>query len=385
MSATTNRAVGLVLTSGGARGAYQAGAIRALAEILKTDELPFSVLSGISAGSINAAYLASQAHDFSAAASQLSKFWCQLRPRSVFQTDSLTLTRTGFAWLSDLGLGGWIGSGHGKSLLKTSPLKKLLSSALEFDKIDSNLKSGLVRALAVTATSYSLGISVTFFDGASEIDPWVRSTRIALRAKINLDHILASSAIPVFFPAIKISDAYYGDGCIRMNTPLSPAIHLGAEKIIAIGVRHERTAPRASDIRKSANQRYPYLAEVGGVILNSMFLDALEGDVERMERINQTLSLIPSRQLHQLPSKLRRVPVMVLKPSRDLGNLVVEAVKDFSFPVRYLLKGIGATGESGWDLLSYLAFDSAYTSRLVDLGYEDTMAAKDTLRRFMQA
>jgi NTE family protein len=379
----TKPAVGLVLTSGGARGAYQAGALHAIAEMTGEPSLPFPVLSGVSAGSINTTYLACSAKDFRGATRKLSDLWAGLKPSNVFLTDGLTLTRTGIAWLSDLGLGGWFGTGHGRSLLITTPLENLLREKLRFDELQENLDSGLVRGHALTATNYYSGTAVTFFDGARDIEPWIRSTRFAVRQKIDIDHVMASAAIPVFFPAVRLDKAYYGDGCVRMTTPLSPAIHMGADRVLAIGVRHERSVERVADLNSSSSDRYPYLAEVAGVLLNATFLDALDSDVERMERINQTLSLIPKGARGSNASKLRHVPVMVLKPSQDLGVLVAKTMSEFPLALRHFLRGLGTSTDSGLDLLSYLAFDSAYTSRLVELGYEDAMASKDALLSFM--
>lgn len=376
--------LGLVLTGGGARGAYQAGAIRALSEIFHGSDSPFSIFSGVSAGSINATYMAAQARHFKKGAEGLSDLWSKLESRDVFLSDGLTLTRTGLAWLSDLGFGGWTGGGKGQSLLKTEPLAKLLDSEISYTQIDENIKTGHVRGVAVTATNYYSGTSVTFYDGNSEIEPWIRSTRMAVRAKLDAEHVMASSAIPVFFPAIKINGAYYGDGCVRMTTPLSPAIHLGSDKIIAIGVRAERSPQRVADLNSFQSARYPYLAEVAGVLLNAMFLDALDGDVERMERINSTLELIPEEKRALHPSKLRKVPVFVIKPSMDLGSLVTEVMSDFPLAVRHFMKGLGVSSDRGMDLLSYLAFDSAYTSVLVKLGYEDTLRAKSSILKFVE-
>ena len=383
-SRVMNGKIGLALTSGGARSAYQAGALRAIAEITQASTLPFTFLSGVSAGSINSTYLACNAENFPDAADKLSRFWCNLRPSDVFLTDNLTLTRTGFSWLSDLSLGGWLGKSHGKSLLITSPLEKLLKEKLDLGALKANLKSGLVQGIAITATNYHSGTAVTFFDGHHTIQPWNRSTRIAVRAQLTVGHVMASSAIPVFFPAIKINNTYYGDGCVRMNTPMSPVIHMGADRVLAIGVRHERSMEKVADMNQARSPAYPRLAEISGVLLNAMFLDALEEDVERMSRINQTISLIPEELRKTNPSKLRPVPVMILRPSRDLGRLVADAMKEFPFAVRHLLSGLGAKEESGWDFLSYLAFDSAYTAKLVDLGYEDTIRQKHVLSKFME-
>lgn len=373
---------GLVLTSGGARGAYQAGALSAIAEITQSKDSPFPIVSGISAGSINAVYLASHFDQFGEAMKKLSEIWSGLTLSKIFLTDSLTLTRTGVAWLSDLGLGGWFGTGHGRSLLVTEPLKNLLQEHLDFKKVSDHLKSGKLSGLAVTATNYYSGTSIVFYDGDSAISPWVRATRLAVRAEITLDHVLASSAIPVFFPAVMIKGSYYGDGCVRMSTPMSPAIHMGADRILAIGVRYERRMKSESDLHKLQRMHYPYLAEVAGVLLNAMFLDALDADIERMERINHTVSLLPQEKREH--SVLREIPIMMLKPSRDLSHVVTEAMKDFAFPIRHLLKGLGVSEERGSDLMSYLAFDRAYTEKLAELGYHDAYDKKDELLRFLE-
>lgn len=385
--------LGLVLTSGGARGAYQAGAIKALAQIqYKEDkkEIPYTVLSGISAGSLNATFLAAQAQDFKSAADQLADLWSHINAQDIFETDTLTLARTSLAWLSDLGLGAWIGTGRSKSLLVTAPLERLIKSKVSFNQIESNLQSGLLRGLAITATNYHTGTTVTFYDGVKEIEPWIRTTHLAVRSKIEQQHVMASSAIPIFFPAVYLDGAYYGDGCVRMNTPLSPSVHLGADKIIAIGVRHQKMITSANElkdpnIKNILSDGYPHLAQVGGVLLNSMFLESLEGDIERMQRINQTLSIIPDEVVKNHPSKLRKIPILALKPSQDLSTLLSEVMQDFSYPIRHLLKGLGASDDNGLDLLSYLAFDSAYTSRLVTLGYEDTLKERQNIIEFLES
>jgi NTE family protein len=388
--------VGLVLTSGGARGAYQAGAVLAISEITRSKALPFTVLSGVSAGSINCAFLASRAGDFTNAARSLYDLWAQIEPSDVFLTDAVTLTRIGLNWMADLSLGGWVGSGRGKSLLITSPLRKLLETNIEMEALIANLHSGLLHGLAVTATNYQTGTAISFFDGNPSIELWFRSTRMSRRELLTVDHLMASSAIPVFFPAVLLGNAYYGDGCVRMNTPLSPAIHLGADRVLAIGVRYFRTDEETLGMNHSLSEvdlqkteaghrapKYPYLADVAGVLLNAMFLDGLEADVERMQRINQTLQMIPPEQRLAHPQKLRNIPVMLLQPSLDLGALVLRELKSFPRTVRHFLRGLGASEESGWDLLSYLAFDSAYTKRLLELGYSDTMAKKEQVIRFI--
>lgn len=372
---------GLVLTGGGARGAYQAGAILAISEILPRSTLPFPVLAGSSAGSINVAYLGSRADAFPQAARDLADMWTDLEPSKVFRTDAATLARTGVDWIEDLGFGGWIGTGRGKSLLDTAPLRELLQTQFDAAALAHHVAAGRVRGAGITATNYESGLGVTFFQGDASIGGWNRVTRVGVRSPIDFRHILASSAIPIFFPAVEIDGDWYADGSIRLSTPMSPAIHLGAERIVAIAVRHQ-----ASSVGVAAPHppvAYPTPADTGGVILNALFLDALESDVERTLRINQTLALLSPEVRASQRTPLRTVDVLILRPSVDLGTLVMKTLDRFPPMIRHLFRGLGASDVAGWDLLSYLAFDVAYTTRLLELGYEDTMVRADDLRAFL--
>ncbi len=374
---------GLVLTSGGARGAYQAGVLKAIGEIVPGGNLPFPVLAGVSAGSINAGYLAAGAQDFSRATDKLADLWTALRPRDVFHTDTMTLSRVGLEWMQDLSFGGIFGGVHGKALLQTGPLRNFMTTNVDISKIEQNIASGLLHGLAVSATNYYTGTAVTFYDGAASIKPWDRTTRIGVRDKLTIEHFMASSSIPIFFPAVRLNDGYYGDGCIRLTTPMSPAIHLGADRVLAIGIRYHRPPAVTVDLNRVGSNSVPMVADIAGVLLNSMFLDGLEADVERMKRINSTLSLIPHDKIEENPESLRVIPVMTIQPSLDLGSLVLESINNFPRTVRHLLRGLGASDEKGWDLLSYLAFDETYTRPLVELGYTDGYNAKDELLEFL--
>jgi len=372
---------GLVLTGGGARGAYQAGAVLAISEIVPGHALPFPILAGSSAGSINVAYLGSRADDFPQAARDLADLWTSLEPSKVFKTDAVTLAKTGVGWIEDLGFGGWIGTGRGKSLLDTAPLRELLHAQFDAAALAHHVRAGRVRGAGITATNYESGLAVTFFEGDASIAPWNRVTRVGLRAAIDFRHVLASSAIPVFFPAVEIDGDWYADGSVRLSTPLSPAIHMGAERIVAIAVRHE--AERAAGSAPREPVGYPTLADTGGVLLNALLLDALESDVERTRRINLTLSLLAPEVRASQRTQLRNVDVLALRPSVDLGSLVMKTLERFPLVVRHLFRGLGASDVAGWDLLSYLAFDVAYTTRLLELGYEDTMVRADEIRAFL--
>lgn len=379
--------IGLVLTGGGARGAYQAGALLAIAEITHARELPFRVVSGSSAGSINAAYLASRAREFGAATSALGDLWSTLRPSDVFRTDTLTLMKTATEWGADLGLGGWIGTGRGKALLDSAPLHALVARSLDIATIHANIESGHVHGLAVAATSYETGLGVSFFEGASSILPWSRVTRIGKRAHIGIEHVMASAAIPVFFPACCIDGEWYADGSIRLSTPLSPAIRMGADRILAIAVRHAHVAVPTSPSPAPpcggpAGPRYPATADTAGVMLDALFLDALEADVERTTRINHTLSLLSPDVFARHATPLLPIAVLVLRPSVDLASFIPTALPHFPAAVRHLFRGLGASDTHGWDLLSYLAFEGVYTTRLLQLGHDDTLARADEVRAF---
>lgn len=371
---------GLVLTGGGARGAYQAGALLGIAEITGAHELPFSVVTGTSAGSINAAFLMARADDFQGATRALCDLWATLKASDVFRTDVATLSSIGARWLTDLALGGFIGSGRAKSLLDTSPLRTLLEENVDSTALAHVLDGG-ARTLALTATNYHSGIAITFYQGARDLAGWTRTGRMGARASLGVQHVLASSAIPVFFPPVEIDGAFYADGCIRLGTPFSPAIHLGADRALAIGTRHRSREADPFDLRHGDSPlRSPSHADVGGTLLNAVFLDAIDGDFERVDRINRTLALIPpdARSRHEL----RLFPATLLLPSTDLGAVAAKAEAHLPLMLRHLMKGLGVGDGTGWDLLSYLAFDEAFTSRLVGIGFEDAKRSSAAIENF---
>jgi NTE family protein len=373
---------GLVLTGGGARAAYQVGAIRALAEIVGPGPLPFDVLAGISAGAINSAVIGCGAEDFPRSAERLRETWASLTPDRIYKTGALKLASIGSRWIRDLSAGGLIGKTGINFLLDPSPLRQLLESALPIGRMRRHLRNGRLRAVALSATSYHTGAGVTFFEGAADIEPWTRSTRIGVRARLTLEHVMASAAIPFFFPPVKIERTFYGDGCVRMHYPMSPAIHLGAERIVAISVRHLRDpAATMADEAAAKIDELP-VSEIAGVLLNAVFLDSLDSDLERLTRINRAVALIPREKLTRSDLDLRPIPALVLRPSQDLGKLAADEYHRFPSMLRYLLKGIGATGHAGEDLLSYLAFEPIYVQRVMDLGYQDTLARRPEIEDF---
>lgn len=373
--------IGLVLTGGGARAAYQVGALQALRELCRSTT-PFRVVVGASAGAINASALASYASDFSEGVAQLLATWRSLKPERVYRTDPASLLSIGASWVGQLSAGGLLGKRGVNALLDTAPLRALLERTLPLTRIRDHVDSGLLRGAAVTATSYHSGTAITFFDGAPDVETWVRSTRLGQRSALGVEHVLASAAIPMFFPPVAIDGAYFGDGCLRLSAPLSPAIHLGAERILAIGIRYARAPAETVVLNRDHQHKNPSLSEIGGVLLNAVFLDSLDADMERLERINATISLLTVEQHSQLKHRLRPIPLLALRPSRDLGRLAIEQYQQFPRMLRHMLRGIGATGETGWDLVSYLAFEPAYIERLVELGYQDTLARRAEVEAF---
>ena len=357
--------------------------MRAVAEILGAKSSPFQIFSGVSAGAINSTALAIEAGDFIRGTDQLWDTWHSLTPDRVYRTDARSLASIGSRWMKELGVGGLFGAGTINHLLDTSPLRSLLTKKFVLSTLADHLKSGVITGVSVSATNYHTGTAVTFYDAPSA-QPWVRSMRLGLRATLTVDHLMASAAIPIFFPPVFIDGAFFGDGCIRLASPLSPAIHLGADKILAVGVRALRTGDQTADLNQMNHAHSPALSEIGGVLLNAVFLDSLEGDVERLERINRTLSLMTPEQCQAATQTLRPIPILVLRPSRDLGSLAERQHEHFPLLLRYLLRGLGVAGARSGDLLSYLAFEPNYVRKLLDLGYEDTLARRDDVVTFFE-
>jgi NTE family protein len=380
------RNLGLVLTGGGARAAYQAGVLHGISELVpEGSPIPFRSIAGISAGAINAAFLAARATDFRAGSRHACALWSELRSDRILSTDLASVGKLAAGWMRDLGLGGAFRGSRSTFLLGTSPLTRLLQDQIDFLAIERHLRDGVLHGVAISATHYKTGTAISFFEGDPAIENWVRSSRLGKRARLTLQHVLASASIPVLFQPVRLEDSFYGDGSIRLRAPLSPAIHLGAEKILAIGIRYYRPEDDTRELNEVSSMEKITVADIAGVMLNATFMDALESDVERLERINQTIALLTEENRLKHPHKLRTIPILTIRPSRDLGSFASEQFSRFPAMLRHLLKGIGASDESGWDLLSYLAFDSTYTQRLLELGYEDAMARRQEIREFLLA
>ncbi|HEX6723374.1 MAG TPA: patatin-like phospholipase family protein, partial [Burkholderiaceae bacterium] len=376
---------GLILTGGGARAAYQVGVLRALARLRREcgAELgrnPFGVIVGTSAGAINAAALACGADDFEASVERVSQVWRDFHAEQVYRADSLGVIRSGAQWLTMLSIG-WVIArwrrARPRSLLDNQPLAELLQRLVPLARLRLMLRARHLHGLAVSASSYSSGLHVTFYDAAATIEPWTRSQRIAVQGRIGHAHLLASSAIPFVFPASSIEldgvDQWFGDGSMRQTAPISPAVHLGAQKLLVIGAgrMHEPPGRRVED-----NAAYPSLAQIAGHALSNIFLDALAVDVERMRRINHTLSLLP--EAARAKTALRPIDVLVIAPSQRLDDLAAEHQNALPVPVRALLRGMGVTGKGrdarGAALASYLLFEAPYTRALMALGEADALA-----------
>ncbi len=308
----------LVLTGGGARAAYQAGVIRALAEVWPKKEMPFKIVTGISAGSINASLLAHYSDDFLAGTEKLWALWNTLRVDKVFRSDSVSLVRLATFVMRDLALGSLIHRPVSSHLLDNSPLRDLLLANVDFDRIHRHVTDGTLHAFAVTTTNYHTGCAITFFDGANERPEWVRNNHLGWRRPIQVDHIMASSAIPVFFPAQKLDNAYYGDGSMRLLAPLSPALHMGADSVLAVGIRRPKDPATLVELNRQPAAAISF-ADIAGVFLNAVFLDTLESDLDRLRRVNQTLREAPAEARDAFKHNFRVIPVQSQQPSHRNG------------------------------------------------------------------
>ncbi len=376
----TRRDLGLVMGGGGARAAYQVGFLRHVAKHSPDLQIPF--IHGVSAGAINAAVLASHHGTFAQAVDELSILWRDLTVDEVFRVDTRSLLLNSIRWLGRLG-GGGVRSDllNVRSLVDTSPLDAYLSEALhavdrELTGVQYNLDHRGLEAFAVTTTSYSTGSSVTWLQGR-EIETWERPQRATRRANITVDHIMASAALPLLFPAIQLDGDWYGDGGIRLTAPLSPVLHLGARKIIAISNRYDRSR---QEVNNTSIRGYPPPAQVAGILLNAVFLDLLDHDALRLERLNRLVEALPESQRHGLEP----VTLLVLRPSVDLGRLASQFEIKLPRSIRFLTRGLGTRETDSPDILSLILFQADYVSTLMEIGEADAASRHEEIMEFLE-
>ncbi|SMC25062.1 NTE family protein [Andreprevotia lacus DSM 23236] len=369
--------VGLILSGGGARAAYQVGVLLAVARLLPRRGVnPFPIICGTSAGAINAAALAAGATDFKRSVFKLVHAWGALTPDRVYRAGLLQLFGRAGHWVLSLLIGG-MGRYNPRSFLDNAPLRELLGEMIDLAGIGQSVEQGSLVALSITASGYTSGESVSFFQGDPALDGWRRAKRIGVPVEIEMDHLMASSAIPLVFPAVHIRREYFGDGSVRQIAPISPAIHLGARKLLVVGV-----APQDEHgANRQRTDAYPSLAQVAGHLMNSVFLDSLETDLERLTRINRTLSKLPNDGASQL--ELQPIEVLSIAPSQPLERLSIPHKSTFPPGLRFLLSGLGAFRRQGSVVASYLMFHGEYTRALIQLGYKDAMAQRQALETFL--
>ncbi len=380
------KVLGLVMTGGGARGAYQAGVLKRLGEIkrLQGGTNPFPIIGGASAGAINGSAMAMGSDDFPLATKVLANLWATLKPSDVFRCDFVSQAHNSLVWILDLSFGGALGGGNARSLLDATPLRHYLKKHLDCSRIQDNIKRGHLYALAISATNYNSGKSYLFIQGQKGHPMWNRSRRVTLATKITVEHVCASAAIPLVFQPVKLETvkgtAFFGDGCLRLQQPLSPVIRLGAEKIVAIGVRCEN---REHQVEESS-QKNPSLAQVMGILFNVMFLDHLATDVEHLERLNL---LMRSGQIKQAGvegyEQMRPLMVLQVTPSANLTEIATQHQKDMPYLIQYFVNSLGRDVVSCSDLMSYLLFTPKYTRDLIELGYHDADDRIDEIEDYL--
>jgi NTE family protein len=375
MITKTENKTALMLPGGGARGAYQVGVIQAIMEIMP-EGFHFPIVNGTSAGAINAVVMASHAKNQKHGAARLHHFWSTIHCADVYRTDARQIFKTMAKVLGSVLLGRF-GVKPPKALLDNAPLAELLNRELHLDQIQTAIDEGVLTGLSVAASSYDTAVAKCFYQANEAVIPWHRTRRVGLPQQITVEHIMASTALPFLFPAQLLGHEYYGDGGLRNTAPLSPAIHLGAERILVIGTRDESPI----DIPEEPGE-YPSMGELGGYMLDTIFMDTMMADLSRLRRINQTINLIdePNRQkIH-----LKPIQTLIIKPSVDVREITQAHAECIPRPVKSLLKMIGGWGKD-WRMPSYLLFEPSYTKALIDLGYQDALNQTDEIKAFLSS
>ncbi len=366
----------LILGGGGARAAYQVGVLKAIAEIVPENSgNPFPIVTGTSAGSINTIALASNADDFHLGVAKMVGVWSQFRLGQVFHADGWSLFKRIWLWT-------WSHVGFGNrnrgpaSLLDNEPLRDLLNEYVSFSKIDKSIESGNLHAYCLTACSYTSGESTSFYDGQPELSDWRRTHREGRRVKLSIDHLMASSAIPVVFPSVKLGEEHFGDGSMRQVSPISPAVHLGADKILIIGLRMEAKL----GLHKPSKYR-PSLGQISGYILDTLFLNSLYADVERLERINELVAANASNSESDGPLKF--IEHLIVSPSEDIAEIAVKHYKKLPKAFRGAMSLLGMNRGDSRRFLSYLMFIKPFCQELIELGYKDAMRQHREIEMFL--
>ena len=368
----------IILSGGGARAAYQVGALRAIAHITgRNARMPFRVICGTSAGAINAALLAVNADDFRRGVAQLTQWWRRVTVNDIYQGDLATLARHSARFMAGVLSGGAVPP-KVASLFDNAPLARLLGRGLDFSRVADQIAEGNLHALSINATSYTSGHAVSFFQGAPSLRSWHRLRRRGQPTQLGTDHLMASTAIPFVFPAGRIEDDYFMDGSVRQIAPLSPALHLGATRIVVLAV-----GQFAGQRPAAGPPQYPSFAQVAGHALSSVFLDNMGADIERLTQYNRMIEHLPASARETQGMHLRHVDAFVLAPSRDVAGLALQYVHTLPAAVRAVLRGFGSTQGTGANLTSYLLFDRGFCRALLTLGYEDAMARRDELAAFL--
>lgn len=359
--------LGLVLTGGGARSAYQVGVLKGVAELLgRGSACPFPIITGTSAGAVSAIALASDAAHFRRSVYAIERVWRDFRVHQVFKADAVSMLRSGMHWILAFVTGGWlVHPPH--SLFDNTPLWNLLREKLSFDGIPRSLYKKHLQGIGICATCYADADSVTFYASTSAVEPWARVFRKGARVQLTLDHLMASLAIPFLFRPVLLHDQYFGDGAMRQTSPLSPAIHLGANRLFIIGVND----PVAAGVGPSVRAVEPSFGQMFGFMLDSLFMDQLRADLERISRYNEN-------------NDVRRIEFLLMTPSRDVNEIARRHARELPRSLRTLMRMMGANNAASTLLLSYLLFERGFTRELIVLGYEDARARADEIREFLE-
>lgn len=369
----------LILSGGGARGAYQVGVLKGLAEILKENKIknPFQILSGVSAGAINCGHLAANIDHFDVAIEKLVYLWSNISSEQVFKTDFLSLNKF------SLGL---FGEKKLNALLDTAPLRTLIEKNCDFSKIQKNLDNNFIESIIITANNYDQNSAVSFVQSDSKKVIWNESRRHAELAIINASHIMASAAIPMLFPPVQINQSYFGDGCVRNNTPCSPSIRMGAQKLFVIGVRTKVSSEKEAQSKappsvKNNQHKEPSMIRILNTLLNAVLLDAVEQDVQRIQRINELVMKadIKSREVNDL----KTIPALCISPSENIGEIARQYAHHLPRLLRMTISTFGNLDEAS-DLISYLLFNPQFCRKMIDMGYQDALAHKEEIENFFQ-